>query len=51
MSGMFPDHIAHRQHRRSALNRISDALLFPHHHTPDRLMRQVQDVARWRHAG
>jgi hypothetical protein len=96
MSGMFPDHIAHRVHRRGgppieyfeemgrrgfkmaaehrlagehgvallfalaaerfpvlrvALNRISDALLFPHHHTPDRLMRQVQDEARWKRAG
>jgi hypothetical protein len=96
MSGMFPDHIAHRQQRRGApglsyfeemgrrgfrmaadhrlstehgltalfalaaerfpllriaLNRISDALLFPRHHTPERLMRQVQDEARWRYAG
>jgi hypothetical protein len=95
MSGMFPDHIAHRVHRRGgppieyfeemgrrgfkmaaehrlagehgvamlfalaserfpvlrvALNRISDALLFPHHHTPERLMRQVQDEARWKRA-
>lgn len=37
--------------RRIALNRISDALLFPHHHTSDRLMRQVQDDARWHYAG
>jgi len=96
MSGMFPDHIAHRVQRRGgppleyfeemgrrgfqmaaehrlakenglamlfalaserfpvlrvALNRISDALLFPNHHTPDRLMRQVQDEARWKRAG
>ncbi|MBX3133850.1 MAG: hypothetical protein KF689_10755 [Gemmatimonadaceae bacterium] len=96
LSGMFPDHITERQHRRGgptlayyeqmgqqgfrmaaehrlasehgltllfalaaerfpllrvALNRISDALLFPHHHSPDRLMRQVQDEARWRRAG
>jgi hypothetical protein len=35
---------------RVALNRISDAVLFPHHHSPDRLMRQVRDEARWRHA-
>ncbi|MDH5235473.1 MAG: hypothetical protein OEW77_10980 [Gemmatimonadota bacterium] len=93
MSGLFPDHIAHRQYRRGgppldyfeqlgrrgfqlaashrlanehglallfalaaerfpvvriALNRISDALLFPHQHSPDRLMRQVRDEARWR---
>lgn len=95
MSGLFPDHIAHRQWRRGgptidyfeqlgrrgfqlaaghrlagehglallfalaaerfavvriALNRISDALLFPNRHSPDRLMRQVRDEARWRHA-
>jgi hypothetical protein len=35
---------------RLALNRVSDAVLFPHHHSPDRLMRQVRDEARWRHA-
>lgn len=35
---------------RIALNRISDGLLFPHHHSPDRLLRQVRDEARWRHA-
>lgn len=34
---------------RIALNRISDAVLFPNHHSPDRLMRQVRDEARWRH--
>lgn len=95
MSGMFPDHITQRQHRRGgpalsyfeemgrrgfqmaaehrlsseygltmlfalaaerfpllrvALNRISDALLFPSNHSPERLMRQVQDDARWRYA-
>lgn len=31
---------------RLALNRISDLLLFPHVHTPERLMRQVRDEAR-----
>lgn len=96
MSGMFPDSITQRQHRRGgpalsyfeemgrrgfrmaaehrlaneygvallfdlaaqrfpllrvALNRISDALLFPSNHSPERLMRQVQDEARWRRAG
>lgn len=35
---------------RVALNRLSDALLFPHRHSPERLMRQVRDEARWRHA-
>lgn len=33
---------------RVAFNRLSDALLFPDHHTPERLMRQVADEARWR---
>lgn len=96
MSGMFPDRIVERQHRRGGptleyfetmgrrgfqmaaehrlatehgvamlfalaaerfpllrvtLNRISDALLFPNHHTPERLMRQVHDDARWQRAG
>ncbi len=35
---------------RIALNRLSDTLLFPHQHSPERLMRQVKDEARWRHA-
>jgi len=29
---------------RVALNRVSDRLLFPHGHTPERLMRQVRDM-------
>lgn len=33
---------------RQALNRISDRLLFPGQHSPERLMRQVADEARWR---
>ena len=33
---------------RVALNSVSDALFFPHVHTPERLMRQVRDEARWR---
>jgi hypothetical protein len=33
---------------RAALNTVSDSLLFPHHHSPERLMRQVRDEARWR---
>ena len=28
---------------RMALNRMSDTVLFPHHHSPDRLLRQVAD--------
>lgn len=35
---------------RQALNRVSDRLLFPGHHSPERLMRQVSDEARWRQA-
>ena len=33
---------------RQALNRVSDRLLFPGQHSPERLMRQVADEARWR---
>lgn len=33
---------------RTALNALSDRLLFPHVHTPERLMRQVTDDARWK---
>lgn len=36
---------------RVALNTISDSLLFPNVHTPERLMRQVEDEARWKLAG
>jgi hypothetical protein len=32
---------------RVALNSVSDALLFPNVHSPDRLLRQVRDQARW----
>jgi hypothetical protein len=30
-----------------ALHGISAVLLFPHRHTPERLLRQVRDEARW----
>lgn len=36
---------------RMVLNTISDQLLFPNVHTPERLMRQVQDEAKWKRAG
>lgn len=36
---------------RVALNRVSDTLLFPNVHTPERLMRQVRDDMRWRLVG
>jgi hypothetical protein len=32
---------------RAALNSVSDSLLFPNVNTPERLMRQVRDEARW----
>jgi len=35
---------------RQALNRVSDRLLFPGLHSPERLMRQVSDEGRWRQA-
>ena len=34
---------------RRALNHVSDRLFFPNVHTPERLMRQVRDEARWKH--
>jgi len=36
---------------RVALNTLSDTLLFPHRNTPERLLRQVSDEARWKLAG
>ena len=33
---------------RRALNTVSDRMLFPNVHTPERLMRQVRDEGRWR---
>jgi hypothetical protein len=33
---------------RAALNDVSDTLLFPDRYSPDRLMRQVTNEARWR---
>ena len=35
---------------RAALNSVSDTLLFPDVHSPERLMRQVRDEARWKRA-
>ena len=32
---------------RQALNNISDALLFPQHHSPEKLMRQVRMEGKW----
>jgi len=33
---------------RRALNRVSDVYLFPGHQSPDRLLREVTDAARWK---
>lgn len=49
--GLAPlfSHAASRFTRlRAALNVVSDRMMFPHHHTPDRLMRQVRDDFRFR---
>lgn len=51
-NGLAPlfDAVAERFPRlRRALNQVSDRVLFPHVHTPERLMRQVRDDGRWRH--
>jgi hypothetical protein len=32
---------------RQALNNVSDALLFPQHHSPEKLMRQVRMEGKW----
>ncbi len=32
---------------RVALNRVSDSIFFPRHHSASKLMRQVRDEARW----
>ena len=36
---------------RVALNQVSDRHIFPNHNSPDRLLRQVSDEARWRKVG
>jgi hypothetical protein len=49
--GLAPVYLAAGERFRTlriALNRVSDAFLFPRHHSPDRLLRQVRDEARWR---
>lgn len=50
MQGVFAHASAQFQQLRVALNAVSDVLLFPNVHTPERLMRQVRDGARWRRA-
>jgi hypothetical protein len=47
LTGLF-ESVADRFGRlRVALNRVSDRVFFPNVHSPDRLLRQVRDEARW----
>lgn len=47
LAGLF-ETVADRFGRiRVALNRLSDQVFFPNHHSPERLIRQVRDEARW----
>jgi hypothetical protein len=48
MSPLFEEAAERFPLLRLALNYLSDALLFPNHYSPDRLMRQVRDEARWK---
>jgi hypothetical protein len=48
LSELFHDAAERFGALRMALNGVSDSLLFPNHHSPDRLMRQVRDEVRWR---
>lgn len=51
MAGVYESLAARFGLLRVALNRMSDRLFFPNHNTPERLMRQVGDEARWKLAG
>lgn len=51
MAGIYGQIAARFGLLRMALNTISDTLLFPNVNTPERLMRQVSDEARWKLAG
>lgn len=51
MAGVYERIAARFGLLRVALNTLSDTVLFPHVHTPERLMRQVGDEARWKLAG
>jgi len=48
MTALFQGAAERFGYLRAALNAVSDTMLFPNHHTPERLMRQVRDGARWR---
>lgn len=47
MQGLFHTVAARFPQLRVALNRISDRFLFPHAHSPGKLLRQVTDGVRW----
>lgn len=51
VAGMYETIAARFGLLRVALNSLADTLLFPNVHTPERLMRQVEDEARWKLAG
>jgi len=48
MSGLYSSVAEHFGMLRTALNSVSDTLFFPSVNSPERLMRQVADEARWR---
>ncbi|HTR78109.1 MAG TPA: hypothetical protein VMH39_08360, partial [Gemmatimonadaceae bacterium] len=48
LSSLYATAAEHFGLLRGALNQVSDSLLFPNISTPERLMRQVRDEARWR---
>jgi hypothetical protein len=49
MASLYDVAADHFSRIRCALNTLSDRLLFPHVHSPERLMRQVRDEMRWKH--
>ncbi len=48
LSGLFAAAARRYLGLRVALNTVSDTVFFPNRHSPDRLLRQVRDDARWR---
>jgi hypothetical protein len=48
LSGLYSSVAEHFGMLRAALNSVSDTLFFPSVNSPERLMRQVADEARWR---
>jgi hypothetical protein len=47
LTALFANAAARFPILRQALNNISDALLFPHHQSPEKLMRQVRMEGKW----